>query len=523
MRLFKPTYRVGSWSKVAAKGPRRTSRRWTVEFKDQHGRQRRQVAFTDKAASTELGNKIERIVVCVRTGKAMDPSLSEWADALPPALRKNLIRWGLLDARSASAAKPLSKHIEDFKQDLKARGNTAEYAETTAGRVDAIREAIGAGHLSELTPARVMEYLARRRITPEPTRAEPVAENVPKAARKRKLRVLSRATCNHYLTALKVFCRWMVREGRVGTSPVAYLRQLKGEADLKHERRALTLEELRRLLEATAKGPTRFGMSGPDRVMFYRMAAETGLRARELRSLTAESFDLNGRPPTVTVEAAYSKHRRRDVLPLRPELAVALRAYLTTKAPGAAVFALPHWLKPIKMFKPDLEAAKIAYRTGDDGPVADFHALRHTFITNLARGGVHPKTAQSLARHSSITLTMDHYTHTLVEDEATALEALPDLSAPEPERVRDTGTEGPQDRPAHLALYLARPEAERGAPVASGGTSERATGEETGAVKMGESPRGNAGFQSRREDSSWRGRRGSNPQPPDRQSGTLTN
>ena len=32
------------------------------------------------------------------------------------------------------------------------------------------------------------------------------------------------------------------------------------------------------------------------------------------------------------------------------------------------------------------------------GLVADFHALRHTLITNLATGGVHPKVAQALGR-----------------------------------------------------------------------------------------------------------------------------
>ena len=45
----------------------------------------------------------------------------------------------------------------------------------------------------------------------------------------------------------------------------------------------------------------------------------------------------------------------------------------------------------------------LSYRD-DSGRFADFHALRHTFITNLATGGVHPKTAQTLARHSAITL-----------------------------------------------------------------------------------------------------------------------
>ena len=47
---------------------------------------------------------------------------------------------------------------------------------------------------------------------------------------------------------------------------------------------------------------------------------------------------------------------------------------------------------------------------------ADFHALRHSFISNLVRAGVSPKVAQQLARHSTITLTMDRYAHTAIGD-----------------------------------------------------------------------------------------------------------
>jgi hypothetical protein len=35
--------------------------------------------------------------------------------------------------------------------------------------------------------------------------------------------------------------------------------------------------------------------------------------------------------------------------------------------------------------------------------VADLHALRHTFITELVKAGVAPKDAKELARHSTIT------------------------------------------------------------------------------------------------------------------------
>ena len=38
----------------------------------------------------------------------------------------------------------------------------------------------------------------------------------------------------------------------------------------------------------------------------------------------------------MTVKAAYSKRRRDDVQPIRPDLAEALRPWLASKAPGRA-------------------------------------------------------------------------------------------------------------------------------------------------------------------------------------------
>src|SRR5262249_34951107 len=68
------------------------------------------------------------------------------------------------------------------------------------------------------------------------------------------------------------------------------------------------------------------------------------------------------------------------------------------------------------------------------------------FITRLVRAGVKPKEAQALARHSTITLTMDRYAHTGLHDVARAVESLPSLATDPPERARRalkaTGTEG---------------------------------------------------------------------------------
>src|SRR4051812_6031521 len=54
----------------------------------------------------------------------------------------------------------------------------------------------------------------------------------------------------------------------------------------------------------------------------------------------------------------------------------------------------------------DLAAAGIPYKTPDGN--ADFHALRHTFCTDLFAAGVDAKTAHVLMRHKSIEMTMSY-------------------------------------------------------------------------------------------------------------------
>ena len=75
------------------------------------------------------------------------------------------------------------------------------------------------------------------------------------------------------------------------------------------------------------------------------------------------------------------------------------------------------------MVRQDLEAAGIPYEAA--AGVFDFHALRHQFLSDLASSGVHPKVAQELARHSTITLTMDRYSQVLEKQKMDALESLP--------------------------------------------------------------------------------------------------
>ncbi len=257
-----------------------------------------------------------------------------------------------------------------------------------------------------------------------------------------------------------------MKNQRATSNPVDHLEPLNVKVDRRRDRRALTVEELCNLLTATASGPERYGLTGADRTLLYRVAMETGLRSNELRTLTVRSFDLNAESPTVTVTADNSKNRREDTLPLRPELAEELRSRLSGKPADAQVFPIPKdRKKAAKMFRADADAAGIVFRD-EANEVVDFHALRHTFVTNLARGKVHPKIAQALARHSTITLTMDRYSHTDLGEQADALKGLPS--------VPTAGGNGPNV----LASCLASKHAKQRTPADSDGRSDETGGQQ---------------------------------------------
>jgi len=127
--------------------------------------------------------------------------------------------------------------------------------------------------------------------------------------------------------------------------------------DRRHDRRPLEPDQIRHLLEITKDGPKRFGMTGCERALLYRLAIETGLRAKELRSLKGASFDFNNL--TVTAEIGYTKNKKVAILPLRKDTAAELQAYLSSKMPNIKAFDVP--IKTADMLKEDLAAAGIPY------------------------------------------------------------------------------------------------------------------------------------------------------------------
>ena len=400
-----------------------------IRYKGTDGKWRRVKGYTDQDATRALALKLETKVA-----------------------RK---QEGLADPFEEHTRRPILEHVDDFERHLEAKENTWKHVCETGAKVRRIVEACKFGTIADLAPGPVEAYLADQRRQGD----------------------LSAQTSNHYLRAIKQFSRWLVRDRRMMGDDLAHLSMVNVKLDRRHDRRALEVDEIARLIAAAESGPVIEAVPGPERAMFYMVALWTGYRRGEVASLTPRSFNLDGDPPTVTVEAAYSKRRRKDTIPLHPEVAERVGAYMALHelGPEDKLFDLTttggHWRKTSKMMADDLARARAAWikearkprdradREGSDfltyrneaGFFADAHALRHTFISGLGRAEVSPKVAQSLARHSDINLTMNVYTHLGLADQVSAIESLPApptmgdaTPADEPVELRATGTDDAQ-------------------------------------------------------------------------------
>jgi integrase/recombinase XerD len=359
-----------------------TSKNWYGRYRDADGRTRTVPLCRDKAASKSMLAKLE-------------------SDA---ALRRS----GLIDPRADTykrhEAGSIAAHLADWEGTLRARGNTPKHSSVSAHRAARVLDTAGVRSLAEISLSRVQEAMGNLRG-----------------------QGLGVETINHHVRAVKAFSRWLHRDGRTRDHALAYLAIGNPEVDRRRERRSLTYTEAARLIVAAEAGPTVKGIIGADRAMAYRLALGTGFRAAEITSLVPESFNLDMVPPVVTVRAGYSKNRREAVQPLPSELTELLRAWLAGKPPGLPVLPLPD--RTAEMLRVDLTSAGIPYRDGS-GRVLDFHALRHSFITHLVASGASVKVAQTLARHSTPSLTIGRYAHASLHDVAGALEGLPKLSNP---------------------------------------------------------------------------------------------
>ncbi len=318
---------------------------------------------------------------------------------------------GIIGEAHDLLARPLAELMDEWVALLGAKGTTEDHRKTVRTRLRNLADAAGWLSWGGITSDSLLKGLAKLR-----------AEG------------LSHQTSNHYRTAAKGFAAWLA--DRAGArNPLARAGgKLSPEADPRHPRRSPSDADVGALFAyLDGEGaPARKGMTGKQRALGYRLCMATGLRASELRSLTRDSFPADC--STVTVAAAYSKHRRQDVLHLPAWLSAQLVEWF---AAGGGCWPFPREHQG-RVLQRDLKAAGVPYRT-EEG-FFDFHALRHWFVTAVAnQPGISPKTLMTVCRHSTAQLSLAVYAKSKTEAARAAAEGI---TEPGTNRERKEGRSG---------------------------------------------------------------------------------
>jgi integrase/recombinase XerC len=480
------------------------SKRWYFDLRDETGTVQRVKGATDLKATEELAREMER--------------------------RADRVRVGIIDPAEGHARRPLAEHLKDYAAVLTAKGSGGKHVRDTLARCTALFQGAGIVFWKDVDPGKAADWLnARRRddrpiVLPDDENFRPStaakllgisltalgnairrhrlaatgngkARRLPRqtvlALADRAARGAGAATVNHYVIAVRGFFRWLVKAKRMGSNPLESLSLAKATVDVRRTRRELTADELRQLFQAARTSDRVFrGLTGTDRYMLYLTAAGTGFRANALANLTPADFDLDA--ATVTLAARFNKSKRLKVQPLPADVADELRGFLTGKPSNSPVWG-GTWAKECRgaeMLRIDLDAAGIPYTVqGPDGPeYADFHALRHSYLTLGGRSGIDLRTLQELAGHSTPELTA-RYMHLRLRDTAGAVGKLPRLvptaSGERPDQaivpVLRTGTNGTEPTTGR-ALHPTKSDDDVRLGVVPGVVTGRAEGHPTASI-----------------------------------------
>lgn len=282
-------------------------------------------------------------------------------------------------------------------------------------------------------------------------------------------RGLGAKAVNERLNAMKSMLSWSVQARLLPYNPLDCIRKRDEKSDRRHVRRALTEDEIARLLDAATYGPLRRAIrirqnrprkdgtfkpvrllpateqwcrnEGHRQALGYRLMLEAGLRKSETGSITWADVDLGIGSLTTRPWWTGNKNGKEETLPLTPGLLNELRTWRLSHPGAENDRIVPITSRFLGKFNDDLCAAGIARRVPMDkdgkpipigannkpitkpmrwelikkdsqGRVVDLHALRHTFATRLGQTpGIDPKSVQTLLRHSTPNLSFGVYVH----------------------------------------------------------------------------------------------------------------
>jgi len=397
MRIYKTEYKDRD-------GKKRKAAKWYIDIFDHNQLRHRIPAFRDKRLSEAMGRNIEDLVKYRSAGLEPDTKLSQWVETVPDSLLKKFVSWGLIDGQRTEITKPLTEHIAEYIEVLKAKGYSKDYVVRSRNRLKKIVSACRFTYFRDITQSAVEIYSG-----------------------KMKKNGYGDTSRGHYLDALKTFLNWAEQDQRILRNPIAKMDKPKRDSEKKG---ILTPEQFVHLIKTTSEKNILIGRtSGHERAVLYLIAGMTGLRRKELLHLTWDAINLSAGSASVKVKASIAKNGKEAEQPV-PAILVsvltALKAHASPKANDRVFISFSKWINTADLIRADLKVAKIEL-TDRDGNEIVFHSLRNSYISFLANSQTPAKVVQKLARHSDPRLTFNTYARTFEKAEQKAMNLLPNF------------------------------------------------------------------------------------------------
>lgn len=228
----------------------------------------------------------------------------------------------------------------------------------------------------------------------------------------------SPSTVSSLLSTLGRILDECVRMGYIDTNPARLARAPRQRAT----RMTVWSEaHIRTMLDYVADKPRWKAM--------YLLALSTGMRPGEMRALRWEDVDLDAGTVVVrrTVVKSGGATTLRDTTKTGHDRTLSL--------PSLCVEALRAWRvksrSPWVMSTRDAPLHDVTWRQAHQRmcaaagvPEIGLHGLRHTAATRMMRLGVHPRVAADILGHTTVSMTLDTYTHPEHADYRQAVEML---------------------------------------------------------------------------------------------------
>ena len=138
----------------------------------------------------------------------------------------------------------------------------------------------------------------------------------------------------------------------------------------------------------------------------------TGFRVGEMLALCVCDVDISGGFIKGGIKTSAGKNR---LVPIHPKIKKIVYNHIKNKSESALLFDVSY-RKYYSEFKKLMQSLGIENKTP--------HCCRHTFATNMAKGGADVNALKTIIGHSSYATTADIYTHLGTEELAKAITAL---------------------------------------------------------------------------------------------------